>query len=367
VEHDSKHAEIAKVLEAIALGQRIDEAEALLLLKNGDLLELARAATILRNRHNDPHRVSFVIDRNVNYTNVCSTRCSFCAFYRPVGHPEAYVLDHDALRRKAEGTRELGGTGFLLQGGVNPDLPIRYFLEMLGFLHGELGLWIHGFSPIEIHAMAKNSGQSLEKTLQDLKAAGLGSLPGGGAEILVDCVRQRISPKKGRVSQWLEVMEAAHAVGLKTTATMMFGIGETFEERIQHLKVLRDQQDKALAKGGGSYTAFAAWPFQSGNTPWEGKLEKATAVEYLRTIAVARIYLDNFPHLQSSWVTMGHKTGQVALHYGCDDMGSLMIEEKVVRAAGTQHYINHDQMDRLIRQAGFEPWQRDHLYNPVPQ
>lgn len=361
MEHDAK----TSILEAVTSGQRIDEAAALLLLKSGDLLELARMATFLRNRHNDPRRVSFVIDRNVNYTNICRIRCSFCAFCRPADHPEAFVLDHDTLRRKAEHTRELGGTGFLLQGGINPSLTLDYFLEMLRLLHGSLGLWIHGFSPVEIRAIASASGQGLEKTLRDLKEAGLGSLPGGGAEILSDRVRHRIAPKKGSACEWLDVMEAAHTVGLHTTATMMIGIGETLEERILHLQVLRDQQDQALARGGGHYTAFTTWPFQSGNTPWEGKLETTTAVEYLRTLAVARIYLDNFPHIQSSWVTMGPKTGQMALHYGCDDMGSLMIEENVVKAAGTDHGMHHTQLDRLIREAGFEPWQRDHLYHSV--
>ena len=229
-----------------------------------------------------------------------------------------------------------------------------------------LGIWVHGFSPVEIQMMAKLNGLGLEETLRQLRDAGLGSLPGGGAEVLVERVRKRIAPLKGGPEKWLEVMEAAHAVGLKTTGTMMFGITETLAERVEHFRVLREQQDRALARGnGGGHTAFAAWPFQSGHTVWEGKVPRPTDVEYLRTIAVARIFLDNFPHVQSSWVTMGRKTGQMALDYGCDDMGSLMLEENVVSAAGTCHSVNRDEMHRLIRGAGREPWQRDNIYRPV--
>jgi cyclic dehypoxanthinyl futalosine synthase len=225
---------------------------------------------------------------------------------------------------------------------------------------------VHGFSPVEIHMMARQSGLSLPSTIRALREAGLGSIPGGGAEVLVERVRKRIAPLKGGPEKWLEVMEAAHAVGMKTTGTMMFGITETLAERVEHFRVLREQQDRALARAnGGGHTAFVAWPFQSGNTVWAGKLDKPTDAEYLRTIAVARIYLDNFPHIQSSWVTMGRKTGQMALHYGCDDMGSLMLEENVVSAAGTCYSVNRDEMHRLISGAGFQPWQRDNIYGTV--
>jgi len=353
------------ILDGVASGRRIDAEEALHLFQHADLLDLAVAATGVRNRFNDPGRVSYVIDRNVNYTDVCNVYCTFCAFYRKPGDSRGYVLSWDQLRRKAEETKAVGGTGFLIQGGVNPDLPWSYYLELVSFLR-DLGIWVHGFSPVEIHMMAKQSGQSLEQTLRDLREAGLGSIPGGGAEILVERVRKRIAPLKGGPEKWLEVMEAAHAVGLKTTGTMMFGITETLAERVEHFRVLREQQDRALARGnGGGHTAFVAWPFQSGHTVWEGKLDKPTDVEYLRTIALARIYLDNFPHIQSSWVTMGRKTGQMALHYGCDDMGSLMLEENVVSAAGTCYSVNRDEMHRLINGAGFAPWQRDNIYGPV--
>ena len=354
------------ILEAVIRGRRVSAAEALALLEQAELPDLAVAATTVRDRHNDPARASYVIDRNVNYTDVCNVYCTFCAFYHKPGDSRGYVLTKDQLKQKAEETRALGGTGFLLQGGVNPDLPWDYYLDLVHYLHQDLGIWVHGFSPVEIQMMAKLSGQSLRKTIADLRDAGLGSIPGGGAEILVDRIRKKIAPLKGNREKWLEVMEAAHEEGVKTTGTMMFGITETLAERIEHLQALRDQQDRALARGnGGSYTAFAAWPFQSGHTPWEGKVPKPTDVEYLRTIAVARIFLDNFTHLQSSWVTMGRKTGQLALHYGCDDMGSLMLEENVVSAAGTCYSVNRDEMERMIRAAGYQPWQRDNIYGVV--
>ncbi len=356
----------AEILDKSLAGRRITEGEALCLFEEAELPELALAASSWRNRHNDPSRVSYVVDRNVNYTDLCNVHCTFCAFYHPAGDPRGYVLTREQLRQKAEETKAVGGTGFLLQGGVNPDLPWDYYLELVRFLHQDLGLWVHGFSPVEIQTMATLSGQSLRQTLSDLREAGLGSLPGGGAEILVERVRRRIAPRKGGPERWLEVMEAAHEIGLRTTGTMMFGIGETLGERVEHFRVLREQQDRALAReNGGFHTAFAAWPFQSGHTVWEGKIPPPTDAEYLRTISIARIYLDNFPHIQSSWVTMGRKTGQLALHYGCDDMGSLMLEENVVSAAGTQYSVNRGEMERMIRAAGFEPWQRDNGYGNV--
>lgn len=354
------------LLDAVLAGRRLEDEEALDLYQRADLLDLALAATAVRNRHNDPRRVSFVIDRNVNYTDVCNVYCTFCAFYHKPGDANGYVLTREQLRRKAEETRAVGGTGFLLQGGVNPDLPWSYYLDLVRYLNHDLGIWVHGFSPVEIQQMARLSGLGLKGTLEALREAGLGSIPGGGAELLVDRIRRKIAPLKGGPDKWLEVMEAAHEIGMKTTGTLMFGITETLSERIEHFRCLRDQQDRALARGnGGGHTAFAAWPFQSGHTPWEGKVPKPTDAEYLRTIAIARIYLDNIPHIQSSWVTMGRKTGQAALHYGCDDMGSLMLEENVVSAAGTCFSVNREEMDRMIREAGFEPWQRDNIYRSV--
>ncbi len=362
---ETQAASTSSILQAVMAGRRIDEAEALRLFEDASLPDLSAAASSVRRRLNDPARVSFVVDRNVNYTDVCNVYCTFCAFYHKPGSRDGYLLTREQLRQKAEETKAVGGTGFLLQGGVNPDLPWSYYLELCSYLRS-LGIWVHGFSPVEIQMMARLSGQSLEKTIMDLRDAGLGSIPGGGAEVLVERVRKRIAPLKGGPEKWLEVMEAAHAVGMKTTGTMMFGITETLAERVEHFRVLREQQDRALARAnGGGHTAFAAWPFQSGHTPWEGKVPRPTDAEYLRTIAIARIYLDNIPHMQSSWVTMGRKTGQMALHYGCDDMGSLMLEENVVSAAGTCYSVNREEMERMIRGAGFEPWQRDNIYRPV--
>jgi cyclic dehypoxanthinyl futalosine synthase len=352
-----------EILDGVLQGRRISASEALLIMEQAELPDLAVAATAARDRHNDPRRASYVIDRNVNYTDICNVYCTFCAFYHKPGDSRGYVLTKEQLKQKAAETKAIGGTGFLLQGGVNPDLPWDYYLDLVRYLHHDLGIWVHGFSPVEIQMMAKLSGQTLRKTIADLREAGLGSIPGGGAEILVDRIRMKIAPLKGGREKWLEVMEAAHEEGVKTTGTMMFGITETLAERIDHLEALRNQQDRALARNnGGGYTAFAAWPFQSGHTPWEGKVPKPTDVEYLRTIAVARIFLDNFEHIQSSWVTMGRKTGQLALHYGCDDMGSLMLEENVVSAAGTCYSVNQDEMIRMIRSAGYEPRQRDNIY-----
>jgi cyclic dehypoxanthinyl futalosine synthase len=354
------------IFDKVTADGRITEEEALRLFEKASLLELSKLSTMARAKRADPSRVSYVIDRNVNYTNICNIRCTFCAFHRNHGETDSYVLTVDELRQKAVETKEIGGTGFLLQGGANPELSWDYYLSMVSFLHNDCGIWVHGFSPVEIRQMAIINGLGLAGTLKALKNAGLGSLPGGGAEILVDAVRQKISPKKGSAADWIEVMDAAHSAGLQTTGTMMYGIGETIPERVEHLRILRCQQDRALSrKNGGCHTAFTAWPFQSGNTVWRGKIDEPTDAEYLRTIAIARIFLDNFAHIQSSWVTMGHKIGQMALHYGCDDMGSLMIEENVVRSAGTAHKANREEMERMIEQAGFEPWQRDNGYNPI--
>jgi cyclic dehypoxanthinyl futalosine synthase len=357
---------IDKIFDKVAKEERITKEDAIYLFETASLLELSKLATMVRLRKADPDRVSFVIDRNVNYTNICTIRCSFCAFHRNSGEAGSYVLAHDELLQKVVETKEHGGTGFLLQGGLNPELPWDYYLNMVSFLHNDCGIWVHGFSPAEIRQMAKINGLDIEGTLKSLKSAGLGSLPGGGAEILVDGVRQKISPQKGSVADWVEIMETAHSVGMQTTGTMMYGISETMLERVEHLQILRSQQDRALSRpNGGRYTSFTAWPFQSGNTSWMGKIQEPTDVEYLKTIAIARIFLDNFPHVQSSWVTMGRKIGQMALHYGCDDMGSLMIEENVVSSAGTAHKVSREEIERMIEQAGFEPWQRGNIYEPT--
>lgn len=354
---------IAELQTALEQGHRLSDQEALSLFRKAELPDLAVLATAGRKRHNKEDEVTFVIDRNINFTDVCNIHCTFCAFHCPPGDAAGFVLSMDELRHKCAETRRLGGTGILLQGGVNPSLPWTYYLEIVSLIHHEEGLWVHGFSPVEVRAMARLNGLGIRGTLEALREAGLGSLPGGGAEILVDAIRKTIAPLKGDAEAWLEVMEEAHKIGMKTTGTMMFGINESLEDRVQHLHVLREQQDRALTRAnGGGYTAFAAWPFQPGNTVWSGRVQTATHVDYLKTIAISRIYLDNFNHIQSSWVTMGGRTGQLALHYGCDDMGSLMLEENVVNAAGTHFEFNIGEMDTMIRQAGFRPRQRDNIY-----
>jgi len=348
---------------ALEQGHRLTDMEALSLFREAELPDLAVLAADSRLRHNQSKEVTFVIDRNVNFTDICNIHCTFCAFHCAPGDRAGFTLSMDELRLKCQETKRLGGTGILLQGGVNPDLPWSYYLEIVSLIHHEQGLWVHGFSPVEIRAMAQLNGLGIQGTLRALREAGLGSVPGGGAEILVDAIRRTIAPLKGDSQAWLEVMEEAHKIGMKTTGTMMFGINEGLEDRIQHLRVLREQQDRALLRNnGGGYTAFAAWPFQPGNTVWQGRVQTATHADYIRTIAISRIYLDNFNHMQSSWVTMGGRTGQLALHYGCDDMGSLMLEENVVNAAGTHFEFNLEQMNLMIRQAGFKPRQRDNTY-----
>nr|WP_320131224.1 CofH family radical SAM protein [uncultured Holophaga sp.] len=358
-------AGIKGIWNELELGSRIGESAALALFREAELPELAHLATLVRNRRSASDQVTYVIDRNINFTNICDRHCSFCAFHCTPGAAGAYVLPLETLREKCRETRRLGGTGVLLQGGVNPELPWSHYLNLSQTIREE-GLWLHGFSPVEIRTMSQLNGLSLGRTLEVLREAGLGSLPGGGAEILVDQVRARIAPLKGSSGDWLEVMEEAHKIGMKTTGTMMFGIGESLEDRVEHLRCLRQQQDRALQRANGGYhTAFAAWPFQSGNTVWAGRIPAATHDDYLRTISVSRIYLDNFEHIQSSWVTMGDKTGQLALHFGCDDMGSLMLEENVVSAAGTHFEFNREEIEHLIRNAGYTPRQRDNIYRSL--
>ena len=296
------------------------------------------------------------MDRNVNYTNVCNVYCKFCAFYRTEKDSAAYVITLNELDRKIEETLALGGTQILLQGGHHPKLTKQWYLDLLAHIKGKFPqINIHGFSPSEFVHFREVFLEPLEKIISDFKAAGLGSIPGGGGEILVDRVRQRVSPLKAMSNDWLEVMDVAHRLGLNSSATMMFGHVETVEDRIEHLERVRAQQDKS--KG---FTAFIAWTFQAEHT----KL-RAPSVgehEYIRTQALARIYLDNFPSVQSSWVTQGQEIGQVALKFGANDLGSIMIEENVVSAAGAHHCATEEELRRLIRDAGFIPKQRDTLY-----
>ncbi|MBM4146196.1 MAG: dehypoxanthine futalosine cyclase [Nitrospira sp.] len=341
-----------KVLTEVIREKRLSPEEALVLFKEADLLELAKAAdTVCRRKH--PEEIAtFLIDRNINYTNICQNQCSFCAFYRTKDHPEAYVLSQEDIEKKVAETCELSGTQVMLQGGINPDLKIDYYTDMFKKIKKKFRIRIHSLSPPEVAYLAESSDMSIEDTLKELVKAGLDSLPGGGAEILVDSVRQRISPKKISSSKWLEVMEKAHKLGLKTTATMMIGTVETIENRIRHLQNIRDLQERT-----GGFMSFIPWTFQPGNTALGGKA--VSSIEYLRTLAVSRLFLDNFQNIQGSWVTQGKDIGQVCLSFGANDLGSVMIEENVVRAAGVSHRITVNEMVEVIRNAGKIPAQRD--------
>lgn len=305
--------------------------------------------------------VTYIVDRNINYTNICNVYCKFCAFYRTEKDADAYVISFPELDQKIEETIALGGTQILLQGGHHPKLTKQWYLDLLSHMRDKFPqVNIHGFSPSEFIHFRDVFGEPLEKIIADFRAAGLGSIPGGGGEILVDSVRQRVSPLKAMSNDWLEVMAVAHRLGLNSSATMMFGHVETINDRIEHLERLRRQQDET-----GGFTAFICWTFQAENTRL--KAPTVGGQEYLRTQALARIYLDNFPSVQSSWVTQGQEIGQVALKYGANDLGSIMIEENVVSQAGTTFRMTVEDMKRLIRELGYEPRQRDNWYNLCPQ
>ena len=345
--------------DAIAAAEkgRLDFEAALLLYEQADLLTLGQLGQWIRFQKNPEPVVTYAVDRNINYTNICVSGCAFCAFCRQKEDQDAYVLDSPALEEKCRETLDLGGTHILYQGGLNPDLDLAWHEERIRMMR-DLGLHIHGFSPPEILFMAEEAGLTMEEVIQRLIDAGLGSIPGGGAEILVDRVRQKLSPGKASASQWLQVMRTAHHLGLKTTATMMFGHIETAEERIAHLFAIRQLQAET-----GGFTAFIPWPYQPGGTSLTSRAVGGTT--YLRMLAMSRIVLDNIGHIQASWVTQGHHIGQVALHFGADDLGSTMIEENVVASAGVHHSISRAEIIRLIETAGFRAVQRDTLYRPV--
>ncbi len=344
--------QLEKICQRVLDGHRIGLGEALCLYYEADLTSLGALAHEVRLRLHPQPLVTYVVDRNINYTNVCLSGCKFCAFFRAPGQDGGYVLDKETLRQKIQETLDLGGTQILLQGGLHPDLDLSFYEEMLRFMKTEFpGLHIHGFSPPEIVHFSEISGLSIVKVLERLIAAGLDSIPGGGAEILVDRVREQLSPRKCSAQAWLEVMETAHRLGLKTTATMMFGHIETIEERLTHILRIRDLQDRT-----GGFTAFIPWPFQPRNTAIE--VLPASGAEYLRTLAISRILLDNVPNIQASWVTQGPKIAQVALYFGANDFGSTMIEENVVAATGVSHRLSVEEIRRFIEEAGFEPRQR---------
>jgi len=342
-----------RLFHKIQSGERLSRQEALALW-DLDLLTLGRLADQARWRFHPEPMVTYVVDRNINYTNICVSGCRFCAFFRPPGSPEGFVLDEETLRRKLTETRELGGSGVLLQGGLNPELTLDYYEGLVRIIRGH-GLHVHGFSPPEINFFSRQSGLPITEVLGRLIAAGLGSIPGGGAEILVDRVRQSLSPHKCSTCDWLAVMAAAHKLGLRTTATMMFGHLETPDERIEHLLRIRDLQDET-----GGFTAFIPWSFQPTNTSLGG--DAAGSWEYLKTLAISRLVLDNVKNLQVSWVTQGGKVAQVALAFGANDFGSTMIEENVVAAAGVTFRLSEAEIQHLITSAGYVPQRRDHVY-----
>jgi cyclic dehypoxanthinyl futalosine synthase len=327
---------------------------------NAPLLELgAEADRVRREKH--PHGVvTFIVDRNINYTNVCVADCGFCAFARRPKHQEGYTLSFEEIGAKIEETKALGGVQILIQGGHNPYIPFEWYLDLLRYVKTYHPIHVHGFSPSEVDFFATRFRMDARDVVRELKGAGLDSIPGGGGEILVQRVRDFAAPKKAGADRWLEIMGIAHEEGMKTSVTMMYGLGETLAERLEHLQRVRDLQART-----GGFTAFICWPLQPENTPEFRHVQKTDAVEYLRTVAISRVVLDNVPNLQASWVTMGLKVGQTALRFGCNDFGSLMIEENVVSAANTTYRTTVDEMERLIRDAGFTPARRRQDYSVI--
>ncbi len=341
------------------------------MLKHADILEIGREADAVRKSLHPEGMVTFIVDRNINYTNVCINKCTFCAFWRNEDDPDAYLLDENTLFGKIEETVDLGGTQILLQGGLHPALDIDYYRSLLRSIKKRFDITVHGFSPPEICYIADSTDLTIRETLTILREAGHDTIPGGGAEILSDRVREVLSPRKIRSSRWLEVMENAHRLGMRTTATMMFGSIEKPEDIILHLDALRELQDRT-----GGFTAFIPWSFQSGNTelrrtsglkPLTSNLRIAdypvTAIEYLKVLAISRMYLDNFDNIQASWVTQGLKLAQVALRFGANDFGSTMIEENVVASTGVSYKVSMEDIVGAIKAAGFQPVQRDTQYN----
>ncbi len=344
------------LLKKAACGKRLTKDEGISLFLGADLLSLARTADMVRKRLHPEGVVSFIIDRNINYTNVCVNQCRFCAFYRSEDAPEAYLLPDDVIFQKIKETVEVGGTQILIQGGLHPRLDISYYRRLFSAIKKRFTINIHGLSPAEIKHIAKNSELTIRETLINLKEAGLDSIPGGGAEILVDSVRGEVSPKKISYEGWRYVMLTAQELGFPTTATMMFGSVERPEDIVEHIFRVREMQD---AHHG--FTAFIPWTYQPGNTELGGKT--ATSVEYLRVLAFSRLFLDNVPNLQVSWVTQGAAMAQAALRFGANDFGSTMLEENVVAAAGVKNRLDTRDIVYLIKNAGFTPAQRDTKYS----
>jgi cyclic dehypoxanthinyl futalosine synthase len=339
--------------------------QALDYFQSSDLIGLGFEADAVRRRLHPEGVVTYIIDRNINYTNFCTEYCTFCAFYRPLTGPrseEGYILDFEKIYEKIAETQEMGGTGVLMQGGIHPDLKIDWFERLFSGIKKRFPqIWLHCLTASEVLAIAKYSGLSLRDTIIRLRDAGLDSIPGGGAEILDDDVRRRIARIKCNTEDWASVHRMAHQLGMRTTATMMFGVGETFEQRINHFEVVRRLQEET-----GGFTAFIPWSFQPHNTALGGRgWEEATSVEYLKVLAISRLYLDNIENVQASWVTQGLKVLELGLHFGGNDVGSVMLEENVVKAAGTSNCTTEEELRRIIRDAGFMPVQRDTLYRTM--
>jgi len=347
-----------QILDDAVAGRRISAGDAHTLLLEGELIDLGMAAHEVRCRLNDPEIASYNIDRNINYTNICVYKCRFCAFYREPGDAEGYLIPHEEIGRKIEETLALNGTGILMQGGVHPDLPLSYYQDLLRFIRETYPeLHVHAFSPPEVKFVAKKERLSFYDTIAALKEAGLMSIPGGGAEILRDDVRQEVlAYGKTSSDEWLDIMRQTHMNGMRSSSTMMYGMGEPLDARVEHMQRIRDLQDET-----SGFTAFISWTFQHEHTEMED-VPEIYAHEYLKTLAVSRLFIDNIQHFQTSWVTQGKKIGQLALAFGADDMGSIMIEENVVSAAGTAYRMSQDEMEHLIESAGYSPRQRTNLY-----
>jgi cyclic dehypoxanthinyl futalosine synthase len=338
----------------------ITRQEALDLFQSDDLIGIGMEADSIRRKWHPENVVSYIIDRNINYTNVCVADCGFCAFARRPKHDEGYTLSFEQIGAKIDEVKALGGVQILIQGGHNPYIPFEWYLDLMRYIKRNHPIHIHGFSPSEVDFFAKLFRMDAVEVIRELRKAGLDSIPGGGGEILVQRVRDIVAPKKAGADRWLEIMELAHNEGMKSSVTMMYGLGETLAERLEHLQRVREVQART-----GGFTAFICWPLQPENTPSMSHQPKTGATEYLRTVAFARVVLDNVPNLQASWVTMGMKIGQIALRFGCNDFGSLMLEENVVSAANTTYRTSTAEMERLIRDAGFTPARRKQDYTLI--
>ncbi len=332
------------------------------LYERAPLLELGRLADAERRRLHPEPVVSYIIDRNINYTNVCVADCQFCAFYRRPKDAGGYVLSYEEIGAKIDECKAIGGVQILLQGGHNPSIPFEWYLELMRYIKRHHPIHIHGFSPSEVVFFSERFRIPMPEVVRQLREAGLDSIPGGGGEILVDAIRERVARKKAQTDEWLGVQEEAHRQGMKTSVTMMYGLGESGADRVEHLLRVREVQART-----GGFTAFICWPLQPEGTPGMSHYPKTDAVTYLRTLALARIVLGNVPNMQSSWVTMGHKVGQVALRFGANDYGSLMMEENVVSAAGTTYRTTLAEIDRIIRDAGFQPVRRRQDYSLIEE